>query len=228
MTIIEVEQPWPDGERKSKHQHKQTVDENPPKATVRYRGYPSVKPTPSSSFSKKANGASPQRTLPSHPVIFVPSSLSVEISSKSIIGEQTSINPSLTPTMPAEVESPPKEQRPEPTTKPEMDTNTEEPSRYGMQGDDGNIPSPRHTTRRSVNLNRTRMAISLKLRGNSSVSPPDEHVDMFNMNSRGMVEKHSTGITPHTLSGEEILLYFSAKLKGYVNFGQFLALTNRS
>lgn len=214
MTIIEVEQPWPDGERKSKHQHKLTVDENPLKATVSSPGFPSVKPTPSSSISTKANGASPQMTLSSHQMIFVPSSLSVEILSKSIIGVQTSINPSLTPTMPAEVESPPKEQRPKPTTKPEFDTNTEEPSSYGMQGDDGNIP--RQTTRRSIDQNRTRMTISLKPRGASSVSPP-EHVDMFNMNARGMVEKHSTGFSPHTLSGEEILLYYCAKLRTYIS-----------
>ena len=208
MIIIEVEKPSPDGEGKPKHQHTLTADENHPTSTVPLPGLPSVNPTPST-HSPKTNGAASQRKHLFHSEVVASSS--GEISSMSSIGVQSSIGPSFTPTMPADLESPPNVQRTKPTTKAKFDTNTEEPSSFEMQGDDGNIP--RHTTKRSIEQNSTRTTISLKPRGASSVTP-SEHVNTLDLNARGIVDEHSTEFSPHyTLSGEEmtvLLLSFCA------------------
>lgn len=198
MTIVEVEKPPRDNKRKPKYQHHElTVDENHPKAVVSSSGFPSVNPTPSSSFSEKEIDSSPHRVLSNQSVDFVFSSSSEKGSSKSIIGGQQSIGPSITPTIPAELESPPKVQDFKQTTKTKSDISTEEPFNYEMQGDDGNIPS--HITRRSIGQNKP------KPQEASSVSP-SEDANMPDLNS--MTGEHTTVISLHyTLSGEEIPLF---------------------
>lgn len=193
MTIIEVEKPSRDGKRKPKYQHELTVDENHPKAIVSSSGFPSVNPTPSSSLSEKKIDSSPQRVLSNQSVDFVFLSSSVKWSSKSIIGGRKSIGPSITPTIPAELESPPKVQDIKPTTKTKSDINTEEPFNYKMQGDDGNTPS--HITRRSIGQNKP------KPQGASSVSP-SEDANMPDLND--MAGEYTTAFSPqYTLSGKE-------------------------
>lgn len=172
MIIIEVEKPVSDGKRKRKYQHEPAVDENHPKMTASSSGYP----TPPSSFSEKETDTSPQRVLSNQSVNFVFTSSSVKGSSKSTIGGRKSIGPSLTPTMPIDLESPPKVQDTKPATNKVGETSAEEPSSHGMQGDDGN--NPRHRARR-INQNSTRI-----------VSPSE--ANMFDENPRGMIKEPST------------------------------------
>ena len=198
---IEVEKPWPDDKRDPKNQQKLTVDENHGEATISSSGLPSVNPSPSSSFSTKANSAAAQRTTFSSDFVgFVPPSVEASSMSIELVNAQgKSIGPSImtTPAIPAKCQSPPKVQRTKATEKPEFHINMEEPPSDGKEGDEPHVA--RHT-QRNIQQNSTML---LKPRAASSASPSE--------GMHGMAEEHSTEFRRHkaSQSGKDmIVLYF--------------------
>ena len=205
LTITKTEIPWSDYNGKPKHHDdKLEIQKQHLNVTASSLGFPSRDHAPSSSFSTKANGASTQMTFSSHSMVLV--SPSVQASSISITGLPKSINPSLAPTMPAKMRSPPPPPK-VPSTKAAINTVTEEPRSQ-------KIPGSRLTRRADRNITIT--AGSLKQPGASSVSPSKHvvtNVDMLQVNGLRTMGNGFTStedIQPHTLSGK---IYFLCQLQ---------------